>query len=426
MEIHVVTQGETLYRIAKEYNLSAQRIITDNGLTYPYHLAVGQALLLTRPAQVHTVRPGDTIYGVANDYGMTGMELVQNNPNLIAEPVLYPGQQLTIAFDQPKGRQITISGYAYPFIDRRVLRRTLPYLTYLGVFAYGFREDGSLVQPDDRELIAYAYEAQTAPVLVFSSIDDNDVFSSTRAKNLFWDLELQNTVLDHLIAVMHQKGYVGLDADFEYIEAADGEAYLRFLENAGNRLRLEGFFLHTDLAPKTFAEQPGLLYEAHDYARIGALSDTVLLMTYEWGYTYGPPMAVAPIHQVRPVIRFGVEEIPREKILMGMPNYGYDWTLPFEKGVSRAESLGNQAAVQRAVDNGAVIQYDQTAQSPYFYYWKDGREHVVWFEDVRSISAKLDLNDEFGLLGCGYWNVMRPFAQNWALLSLRYHIRKVV
>ncbi len=285
MEIHVVTQGETLFRIANDYGLSAQRIITDNGLTYPYHLAVGQALLLARPSQVHTVMPGETIYGIAATYGMTVIELLQYNPNLIAEPVLQPGQQLAIAFPDEKRREITISGYAYPYINAAVLRRALPYLTYLAVFAYGFREDGSLVVPDDQEMIAYAYEAHTAPVMVFSSIDDNDVFSSTRAKALFWDTDFQNLVLDNVLAMMHQKGFVGMDADFEYIEAADAEAYLRFLENAGRRLRAEGFFLHTDLAPKTWADQPGLLYEAHDYARIGALSDSVLIMTYEWGYT---------------------------------------------------------------------------------------------------------------------------------------------
>ncbi len=137
-------------------------------------------------------------------------------------------------------------------------------------------------------------------------------------------------------------------------------------------------------------------------------------------------MAVAPINQVRPVVRFAVGEIPSDRILMGMPNYGYDWTLPFEKGISRAESLGNQTAVQRAVNFNAAIQFDQQAQSPYFFYQNEGREHVVWFEDVRSITAKMDLADEYSLLGLGYWNIMRPFAQNWSLLSLRYQIRKVV
>jgi spore germination protein len=192
-------------------------------------------------------------------------------------------------------------------------------------------------------------------------------------------------------------------------------------------MRQNGFFLHTDLAPKTSANQQGLLYEAHDYPAIGGISDMVLLMTYEWGYTYGPPMAVAHINRVREVIEYGVSEIPRGKILMGIPNYGYDWPLPFEKGQTRATSIGNEYALSIARRYGASISFDEVAMSPYFeYFAMSGRKHIVWFEDVRSILAKFDLMDEFGLLGAGYWNAMRPFAQNWALVSALYDIRKVI
>lgn len=149
--------------------------------------------------------------------------------------------------------------------------------------------------------------------------------------------------------------------------------------------------------------------------------------SYEWGFTYGPPMAVAPLDKVRQVVAYGVTEIPPQKILMGLPNYGYDWLLPFEKGVTRATSIGNQYAVEIAAKNRASIRFDETAQSPYFEYWDLlGRKHVVWFEDVRSMQAKFQLMDEYSLLGGGYWNLMRPFNQNWGLLAARYEIRKNV
>lgn len=137
-------------------------------------------------------------------------------------------------------------------------------------------------------------------------------------------------------------------------------------------------------------------------------------------------MAVAPLDQVRRVVRYAVSEIPTSKILMGVPNYGYDWMLPYEQGVSRAENIGNQGAVLRAARYGAEIRFDETAQSPYFEYYAGGNRHVVWFEDVRSVEAKLALTDEFDLLGVGYWNIMRRFDQNWALLAARYGIVKVV
>ena len=128
-------------------------------------------------------------------------------------------------------------------------------------------------------------------------------------------------------------------------------------------------------------------------------------------------MAVAPLNKVREVLDYAVTEIPREKIIMGVPNYGYDWKLPFERGVTRAELIGNVEAVRIAVENHAQIQYDETAQSPYFTYWQQGMEHEVWFEDVRSIQAKINLAKEYGFRGFGYWNLMRPFRANWLLVN---------
>lgn len=135
-------------------------------------------------------------------------------------------------------------------------------------------------------------------------------------------------------------------------------------------------------------------------------------------------MAVAPLPQVRQVLEYGVSEIPPEKIFMGVPNYGYDWPLPYEPKVTRADNIGNQEAIQIAARVGATIQYSETAQSPFFTYTQNGVGHEVWFEDVRSIQAKFNLLDELNLFGAGYWNVMRPFAQNWIFLATRYHIKK--
>jgi len=143
------------------------------------------------------------------------------------------------------------------------------------------------------------------------------------------------------------------------------------------------------------------------------------------GYTYGPPMAVAPLPNVRRVLEYALTEIPADKIFLGIPNYGYNWKLPYVEGESKAVTLGNVTAVQLAVSKGSEILYDETAQSPYFYYTDpDGIEHVVWFEDVRSLSGKFGLAAEKNIRGCGYWNLMRPFPQNWLLLNGTFNIEK--
>ena len=425
MVIYTVQTGDTIYQISRRFGVSPQRIILDNSISDPRALPPGQGLILLTPAVTYTVAQGDTLASIAARYGVTVYVLLQNNPQLDLSSTLRPGQELVIHFTAGKRRRVAINGYAYDYISPEILRRALPYLTYLTIFGYGFTPEGRLIPPDDLPLIAMAREYGAVPVMLLSSVTEDGSFNSQRASLLFNDRALQDRVLLGLLAVMDQKGYQGLDIDFEFIEPQDAEAYLSFLENAAGKLHSRGYFLHVDLAPKTSDAQKGLLYESHDYRAIGEIADSVLLMTYEWGYTYGPPMAVAPINQVRRVVEYGAGVIDPAKIQMGLPNYGYDWILPFERGVTRATAIGNEYAVDIARRQGAEIQFDPTAQSPFFTYWRDGLSHIVWFEDVRSIEQKYNLMDEFDLAGGGYWNLMRPFQQNWSFVAARYNIIKL-
>ena len=190
-------------------------------------------------------------------------------------------------------------------------------------------------------------------------------------------------------------------------------------------LRRVGYSFSVALAPKISQEQSGLLYTAHDYGAVGSIADKVIIMTYEWGYTYGEPMAVAPIDKVRQVLDYAVMEMPPEKILMGMANYGYSWTLPYKKGTA-ARPLSLSEIPQTAYSQYADIRFDDTAQSPFFrYYDSAGTEHIAWFEDTRSIEAKLKLVSEYGLGGVSYWNINTLYRPNWAVLSGMYGIEKV-
>ena len=69
------------------------------------------------------------------------------------------------------------------------------------------------------------------------------------------------------------------------------------------------------------------------------------------------------------------------------------------------------------MENGAAIQFFGQAQSPYFTYMQNSQIHEVWFEDVRSISYKLEMARDYALRGVGYWNLMRPFRANWLMLE---------
>ena len=271
-------------------------------------------------------------------------------------------------------------------------------------------------------MIGEAWNQGTAPILVLTPIDQTGMFNNYLISEIVHNMTAQQNLIDQILLMMQEKGFVGIDLDFEYILPQDRVAYADFVTNVRTQVAPEGYSVSVALAPKTSAMQKGLLYEGKDYKLLGAAADSVLLMTYEWGYTYGPPMAVAPINKVREVVEYAITEIPTEKIDLGIPNYGYDWTLPFVQGSSRARTIGNVEAVQIAIENDAVIQFDEIAMSPFFHYEKNGVEHEVWFEDVRSMREKFQLITEYGLRGMGYWQVMKLFRANWLLLADTFDI----
>lgn len=431
MTIHVVQPGETITSIANQYDVTPERLITDNELPNPENLVVGQSIVVQHAEIIHTVEEGDSLYNIAETYGVTPNQILQNNPSIGELGYLVPGETIVIKFaeidEKNKLGNIIIGGYAYPFIDRAVLRKTLPFLTYLYLFAYGFTPTGDLIPIDDEELIELARSYSVGPILVLAPMTPEGNFSNELAHTIFTNQEAQNRLIDNLIATMKAKNYVGMDVDFEFVLPEDKDSFIQFIRNLKNRLEPEGLSLMVALAPKVSAEQAGLLYQAHDYPTIGAIADRVLLMTYEWGFTFGPPMATAPLASVRRVLEYGITEIDNKKILMGIPNYAYDWPLPFIRGQSAAESISNVEAIERAAQNRVTIQFDEEAQAPFYYYTNpQGIAHVVWFDDARSMEAKHRLINEYQLSGSGVWQIMNFFPQMWLVVNSLYNVQKVL
>ena len=424
MVIHVVQPGDSLYRISQTYQTPLQLLIQQNELREPYRLTPGQTIVVPQPVQVHTVRQGETLSGIAAQHKTTVLALLQNNPQLGGGDRIWPGQTLVISYG-PKLGTFAVNGYAYPNIDQRVLRKTLPYLTYLSVFSYGFDSLGRILPQNAETLTRMARQYGALPLLVLTTLGEDGQFSGERAQQLLRDPVARGALIENLAQTIAAQGFAGVDIDFEYIPSEDAAAYADFVRAVRARLEPSGLTVMVALAPKTSADQPGLLYESHNYAALGAAADDVLLMTYEWGYALSEPMAVAPINKVEQVVRFAVSQIPPEKIFMGIPNYGYDWVLPYIKGQSRARSLGNVQAVEQAIQVGAPIRFDAEAQSPHYNYWRERAEHEVWFEDARSIRAKLALAGEYRLRGVSIWNIMRYFPQLWLVLNQLYDIEKL-
>ncbi|RYM06072.1 LysM peptidoglycan-binding domain-containing protein [Sporolactobacillus sp. THM7-7] len=377
--IHVVQSGETLWKIAVHYNVTVHALEAVNQPPDPNRLAVGQALVVPVPEMIH------------------------------------PGPKPTIE----------VNAYTYQLGEAAVpsIEETGRLLTYLSPFAYQMTENGTLASIDDEPAIAAALAQRAVPMMSVTNFTATDP-GTELAHTVLSTPEYRENMLSDIVRIMREKGYRGVNIDFENVRPDDRERYNQFLELTVNRLHPLGYFVSTALAPKAYAGQPGLLYEAHDYGAHGRIVDFVVLMTYEWGYRLAPPQAISPINEMRRVVEYAVTAIPREKIFLGFQIYARDWQLPHVEGQAAA-TFGIQGAVERAVRYGAAIQFDTATQSPFFRYTdEEGRGHEVWFEDARSAQAKFDLVRQYRLRGISYWALGYPFPQNWALLENNFMIRK--
>ena len=426
LQIHVVQPNQSLFGIAQAYGSEVSDIVEANELPNPNNLVVGQTLVIPIVGQFYWVQSGDSLYSISRRFGLSFQELASVNGISVNQP-LQIGLRLYIpprprtrsefnAYVEPRGTTVA------PNLEASA-REAAPYLTYLAPFSFQALRDGSLKEPLLNNFPAIARANNNVLMMVITN-QENDQFNDELGRILLNDLPIQNNFLNNIVAAAKKYGFRDIHFDFEYLRPEDREAYNQFLRKAKARFLQEGWLISTALAPKTRADQPGRWYEAHDYRAHGEIVDFVVIMTYEWGYSGGPAMAVSPIGPVRDVLEYAISEMPSTKIMMGQNLYGYDWTLPFVQG-SIARAVSPQQAIQIAANNNAIIQYDNTAQAPFFHYTdNEGKQHEVWFEDARSIQAKFNLMKELNLRGMSYWKLGLSFPQNWLLITENFEVVK--
>ncbi len=428
MTIHVVQPGETIYTIADYYNVSVTRLIEDNGITCPDELVTGQTIVIANPEQTYTVQEGDTLKSIADAYDVTLIQLIRNNPFLLDRKFIYPGETLVIRYKKGNGR-ISTNGYANPYIDRAVLKKTLPFLTYLSIFGYRSTAEADIIGIDDTEIIQIAKDYGVAPIMLLSTLTGEGTGSIEIDYGILYNQTLVDRHIDKILYILAAKGYYGLNMTFQYINAENRHIYEIYITKLASRLNKEGYKVFVTITPSTVYNVNQITFERIHYSEIAQRANGMTIMTYNWGYSYGPPAPVSSNFMLREFLNYAVTLIPPGKIDIGLPIIGYDWELPYVVGFTKANSLTLESCINLARDVGAVILFDEISQSPYFQYTinKSGIliRHIVWFIDARSINALVQLVPEYGFNGTGIWNIMNYYPQMWPIINSQFEIETV-
>jgi len=428
MTIHVVQPGETIYDIAAYYNVSVIRLIEENGVTNPENLVVGQTIVIAYPDQVYIAKEGDTLDSIAREFGVTRMQLLRNNPFLSDGNIIYQGESIIIRYETQGS--VSINAYAYPFIDRKILKKTLPFLTYLTIFNYRTVEGGEIVGSDETEVIQIAKDYAVAPLMSLSTLTYQGIGSIEAVNSVLYDEEVLEFHINNILSILRERGYYGLNISLVNLDQQNRSAYENFMTKLSSRLKAEGYILFITITPRVIITTNEISFERVDYTVLGQVADFLQILSYGWGSSVGPPSATTPAFLTNTLLENAVTMIPPEKLYSGISVIAYNFESPYIIGISRANALTTDAAIELALLTGSIILFEERSQAPYYEYYTltAGMQvrHTVWFSDARTIDALIKFIPEFGIQGTGIWNIMSYFDQMWLVINSQYGINKVL
>jgi spore germination protein len=222
----------------------------------------------------------------------------------------------------------------------------------------------------------------------------------------------RNMVASGLEILAKEPRYSGLVVDIENTSPPDRLFYTEFIARFADALHPRGYKLYAVVGPKEQDIPKSLWVRAFDYKALGQSADYVILMTYNEHWRGGPPGPCASLDWFESCVKYAIECMPPEKIIVGIPFYGYDWP---EKGP--ATSLTHKKARALIERVKPDIQWHEQWATPYFTYTENGVKHEAWFEDVRSVQAKLDVCRKLGVGGVAVWRLGDEDPRFWEAIS---------
>jgi len=225
----------------------------------------------------------------------------------------------------------------------------------------------------------------------------------------------RDAIVDRLYELVLTRGYDGIHIDFEGVNAADRDLLTDFMTRLHTAFKPQGWIVSQAVIART-SDSSTYWGGAYDYEKLSKVNNYITIMAYDYGYASRPdPIAVAPIWWVDSVMDYAVTRIPREKILLGIPLYGYDWNITTG---ATATSVTHPGAIELAAQPGATAGYSEEHQAPWVKYTDhNGHMHEVWYENAASFEAKLTLMTDHRVAGFAGWRLGHEDPAVWTVIA---------
>lgn len=291
--------------------------------------------------------------------------------------------------------------YEGDFRALETLRQQSSHIDVYADFAYQLQPDGQFIGQVNQQVLQESIDQGIAPLILFHNFNGK-IFDPLPLRTVLSSTSSQRDCIRHMINLL-PPNIAGVHVDFEGVEASFRIPFLAFLESLKATLHSRGLLLTIAIpAKRTEWEAPG-----YDFAGIGRLCDSITIMTYDEHFSGGSPGPVASLPWMTQALDYAIRYIPNEKILLGIPAYGYDWS-------NQPTRLVPMRDIPELVSrtNARVLWSDQAVE-PYFYYWQGRLRHTVWFENELSVKVRLGFLKSYRLRGIAIWRLGYETSRFW-------------
>lgn len=280
----------------------------------------------------------------------------------------------------------------------------------VATMTFALNATGGVVGTTPSEVLSIAQEGNVQVYAGITNIN-HDNFDGALLHNVLSNSSREERVLQNVVNTLEDNHCNGLVVDFENVFPRDRTSLTNFLRKLSSRLHQRGLQLQVCVPAKASDSPQDAWSGAYNYSAIGQVADEVDLMTYDEHGTWGPPGPVASQVWLHSVLNYATSAIPRNKVLMGIASYGYDWDLSNKK---KSRALAWTQVTHLLSRTKAKVLWSQLDAAPYFKY-KDsaGDSHIVWYENVKSVADKVQLADHSGLAGIAMWRLGLEDAAFW-------------
>ncbi|PJE65718.1 hypothetical protein COU91_00145 [Candidatus Saccharibacteria bacterium CG10_big_fil_rev_8_21_14_0_10_47_8] len=238
-----------------------------------------------------------------------------------------------------------------------------------------------------------------------------DNWDSKRVEEVIKDNNSRAKHIEDILNIFSRLPFDGVSIDYEEVAPSQRDNFSSFIKQLAASLHQRGKLLNVAIHPVTDSNSEKRYY-FQDVKNLSESADYLAVMAYGEHENDSGPGPIASYPWVNKIITYlKAKNIPLQKIFLGIPLYGYDWT---EGSNNPATDLTYQDTQNLLAQFRLNLEWDEQLKSSHFTYNNQGQVHQVWFEGSRSVEQKMKLAQDAGLGGVSFWRLGEEDPNIWA------------